>query len=309
MKRNGKARERPPVLTPVLNNEEMARCLDEVAELLDAHNANPYRVQAYRTAAVTLRDLRRPVGEILSKEGVDGLIRLPGIGESIANSIAQMVHTGRLNLLNRLRGDTEPERVLMTVPTIGPTMAQRIHEQLGIETLLDLQAAAYDGRLLQVRGFGRKRIRAVRESLAGRLRPPTRRPRGKQATAAEPPVAEILDIDREYRARAAARTLPQIAPRRFNPTGEAWLPVLHTERGSATYTALFSNTARAHELDMIRDWVVIYRDDEDGSGQWTVITAQLGPMRGRRIVRGREADCLTHYQTATPTTNGQGEKR
>lgn len=62
------------------------------------------------------------------------------------------------------------------------------------------------------------------------------------------------------------------------------------------YTALFSNTARAHQLDMIRDWVVIYRDDQDGSGQWTVVTSQFGPLRGKRIVRGREAECQTYYQ-------------
>ena len=47
-------------------------------------------------------------------------------------------------------------------------------------------------------------------------------------------------------------------------------------------------SVRAHQLDMIRDWVVIYRDDQDGSGQWTVVTSQFGPLRGKRIVRGRE---------------------
>jgi putative hydrolase len=62
------------------------------------------------------------------------------------------------------------------------------------------------------------------------------------------------------------------------------------------YTALYSNTARAHELDMIHDWVVIYRDDQDGDGQWTVITSQFGPLRGKRIVRGREDECRHYYE-------------
>jgi hypothetical protein len=204
--------------------------------------------------------------------------------------------TGQLNLLQRLRGETDPERILTTVPTIGDELAHRIHEQLGIETLAELQAAAYDGRLAQVPGFGRKRVRAVRESLAGRLHQRRAAPKGKPATGELPPVKELLDIDREYRQQAAAGKLPRIAPRQFNPTNEAWLPVLHTERGNAHYTALFSNTARAHQLDMIRDWVVIYRDDQDGSGQWTVVTSQFGPLRGKRIVRGREAECQAYYQ-------------
>ena len=288
----------------VPNNKELACCLEDVAELLEAQDANPYRVLAYRTAATTLRNLDRPVDKILEVEGLEGLIRLPGIGQSIARSLEQLVHTGKLNLLERLRGTTDPERVLMTVPTIGPGLAHRLHEQLGIETLAELQASAYDGRLAQVPGFGRKRIRAVRESLTGRLyrRPAIKSPRRTSLLENQPPISELLDVDREYRQKAKAKQLPRVAPRRFNPTHEAWLPILHTERGTTHYTALFSNTARAHELDMIQDWVVIYRDDQDGNGQWTVVTSQFGPLRGQRIVRGRETECQAYYHQHTETT-------
>jgi putative hydrolase len=81
----------------------------------------------------------------------------------------------------------------------------------------------------------------------------------------------------------------------LNPTGEARLPVLHTQRGERHYTALYSNTARAHELSMTHDWVVVYRDDRNGHGQWTVVTARYGPLRSRRVVRGLEAECATHH--------------
>lgn len=282
-----------------LSNEQMARCLQLVADLLEGQHANPYRVQAYRTAAVTLRNLDEPAGDILEREGLDGLILLPGIGESIARSIEQMVRSGQLNLLDRLRGETEPERVIATVPGIGHELAVRIHEQLGIETLLDLEAAAYDGRLAQVPGFGQRRVLGVRESLAGRLHRP-RPQRRRRPPANEPPVAELIDVDQEYCQKVRADQLPRIAPRRFNPTGEAWLPILHTQRGEVHYTALFSNTAHAHELNMIHDWVVIYRDDQDGNGQWTVVTSQFGPMRGKRIVRGREDECRAYYKQLLP---------
>lgn len=284
--------------TPIFDlhhNERMARCLEEVADLLEAQYANPYRVQAYRSAAVTLRNLDEPAAEILKRDGLNGLILLPAIGESIAHSIEQMVLTGNLNLRQRLRGEIEPEQILATVPGIGPQLAIRIHEQIGVESLFDLEEAAYDGRLARVEGFGAKRLRAVRESLAGRLHRPRRQPH-RRVVPNQPPIAELLDVDREYRQKARAGELPHITPRRFNPTHEAWLPILHTERGQMHYTALYSNTARAHELNMIHDWVVIYRDDQDGSGQWTVITGRYGDLRGKRFVRGREDECRSHYK-------------
>ena len=66
----------------------------------------------------------------------------------------------------------------------------------------------------------------------------------------EPSAELLLSIDEEYREKAARNELVTIAPRRFNPTGAAWLPVLHTERDSRHYTALFSNTARAISREM-----------------------------------------------------------
>ena len=292
----------------VPTNAEIADTFDKIAELLEVQNANPFRVRAYRTGAETLRGLKRPAAEILAAEGLDGLERLEGIGRSLARAIEQLVTGGKLALLERLRGDVQPARVFTSVPGIGPELAERIHEQLNIESLADLHAAAYDGRLSQVSGFGPKRVRAVRETLDGRLRrrEPLRRRSRTEAGTSEPPVADLLDVDREYREKAAAGRLPTIAPRRFNPTGASWLPVLHTTRNGVDYTALYSNTARAHELGVTQDWVVIYRDDRNGDGQWTVITARLGALRGKRVVRGREAESRAYY-AALGELDEQGE--
>jgi hypothetical protein len=109
---------------------------------------------------------------------------------------------------------------------------------------------------------------------------------------APPPVGMLLDVDREYRTRAQAGDLRKIAPKRFNPEGAAWLPILHTERGPWHFTALFSNTARAHELKRTTDWVVIFfARDNQLEGQCTIVSETSGPMKGRRIVRGREKKC------------------
>jgi putative hydrolase len=266
-------------------NEDVAGRLEEVARLLAAQGAGRFRVRAYERAAETLRQLPRPVTEILDQEGLNGLEALPGIGVSIARAIRDLLTRGRLAMLDRLRGESDPSRLLASVPGIGRATADRLYHDLGIETLEDLEAAAHDGRLEQVAGLGKKRLAGIRDSLAHRLarvKPPAESQRDQQ-----PSVEEILDVDREYRQKATAGQLVKIAPRRFNPSRVAWLPILHTTRGRRHYTALFSNTALAHRLGRTDDWVVIYWDDGRGERQCTVVTALGGAFKGRRIVRGR----------------------
>ena len=271
-------------------NLDVAGQLDEVAALLDAQGANPFRVRAYRRAADTLRRLPRPVSEIFDEQGLAGLEALPDVGETIARAIRDVLTHGRLGILERLRGESDPVKLLASVPGIGRAFADRLYRELGIETLEELEAAAHDGRLEQVAGIGRKRLAGVRDSLAHRLA--RVRPPAVASPHGPPPVAEILDVDREYRDKAAAGQLTTIAPRRFNPSHEAWLPILHTQRGDHHYTALFSNTALAHQLGRTHDWVVIYWDDGRSERQGTVVTAERGPLKGRRIVRGREREMV-----------------
>ena len=286
------------------SNEGTARSLEELAVLLAEQGANPFRTAAYREAAGVVRSLDRPVAELLAAEGAAGLARLPKIGHSLARTIEQLVHTGTTPLLERVRGGSDPERTLASVAGLGRQLSARIHEQLGIETLADLEAAAWDGRLATVPGIGRRRVIAIRESLAGRAGR-TRVPAAAARPAEEPPVAELLDVDQEYRRKAAGDHLPRVAPYRFNPTRATWLPILHTTRGDRHYTALYSNSARAHALGTTHDWVVIYRDDPGGHGQWTVITARFGPLHGERIVRGRETECVRHYAAYSITEFGK----
>lgn len=276
---------------PPLSNAEIAVRLDDVANLLEEQGANQYRVQAWRGGAATVQNLARPVRDVLRDDGLEGLDRLPGIGSALARAVRELADTGRLSTLERLHGESDPVALLASVPGIGHTFAERIRDQLGIESLEELELAAHDGRLALIDGMGTKRLAGVRDALATRLR--TRRPRAALETL--PVVAELLDVDREYRERGAAGELPTIAPRRFNPLGERWLPILHTTRGERHYTALFSNTPTAHRLGRTHDWVVIYFDGRDAERQHTVVTERRGPLAGRRVVRGRESECLVHY--------------
>ncbi|MDU8944196.1 helix-hairpin-helix domain-containing protein [Ovoidimarina sediminis] len=269
------------------DNLFIAEKLAEVADLLDAQGADPYRVRAYREASAFVAAMTESLRKILTEKGGRSLEDLPTIGTSIAGAIAELLRTGDLAMMRRLRGELDPEKVLQTVPTIGPRLAQVIHEDLGIETLEGLEVAAYDGRLETLNGIGKRRVRAIQHSLSEMLAR-RRFPRADGRMPA-PPIEKVLDVDREYRRRVMADDLPKIAPRRFNPGGAAWLPILHTERGPWRLTALYSNTPNAHRLSRTRDWVVIYFEkDGTAEGQCTVVTETRGPFKGERVVRGHE---------------------
>jgi putative hydrolase len=95
-----------------LSNSDVADRLDEVANLLEEQGGNQFRVQAWRGGAATIRRLGRPVRDLLAEEGVEGLDRLPGIGQGLARAVRQLIETGRLATLERLRGESDPDALL-----------------------------------------------------------------------------------------------------------------------------------------------------------------------------------------------------
>ncbi len=268
--------------------------LAQAADLLEQQGASPFRVTAYRRASETVSRLSRDIRELAGTEGSAGLIKLPNIGKGIASAIQELLTTGSWAQLERLRGTLDPVQLFQTVPGIGPKIAEQIHEALHIDTLEALEAAAWGGRLETVRGMGGRRITGIRNALTALLGKTRRPPR--LAAGMEPPVITILEVDAEYRRQAKQGSLPLIAPRRFNPDGMAWLPVLHSHRDDWHYTLLYSNTARAHELKRTHDWVVVYfYNDHHQEGQCTVVTETRGPLTGQRVVRGRELECRDYY--------------
>ena len=285
---------------PLTENAIVADKLREVADLLEQQAATQFRVRAYRDAASYIATLPHPVRTIYEKGGQPELVALPTIGVSIAAAIAEFLDTGVMSVLDRLRGSLDPESLFQTIPMIGPTLAHAVHETLHIDTLEGLEAAAIDGRLATINGIGPRRVTSIRHSLGDMLA--RRRLTQLYQNMPLPRVADILSVDREYRERA--NTLPTITPRRFNETRHRRIPVLHTERGPWQFTALFSNSARAHQFGRTRDWVVIYfergtRGDDQSvdapEGQATVITQHGGGLDGRRVVRSREAESAQFY--------------
>jgi hypothetical protein len=276
-----------------MDNQDIARKLNDYATYLEGEEPNVYRVRAYRRGAEAVRALRRPVTEIVEKEGRSGLEAVPGIGRSLAYTLETLVKTGEFRTPRRGGGHIDPERLLVSLPGVGSQLARMLHERLNITTLEEMERAAHDGRLRQA-GVGPKRLRGLIDALSARLR----RGRLPEPVQGEPSVADLLAIDAEYREQAAANRLPTITPRRFNPDNQPWLPLYRADRDGWRYRALYSNTALAHRLRQTHDWVVIYFDDGVLQGQRTVVTETRGDLRGRRVVRGRENECREHYQPA-----------
>ncbi|MGB5708050.1 MAG: helix-hairpin-helix domain-containing protein [Arenicellales bacterium] len=278
-----------------MKNQEIVTMLREIADLLEQQKANPFRVNAYRRAAITIEKQDHPITEVINRNGYEGLIDLPGIGEGIARSIVEFVATGHTSRLESLKAGNDPIAIFQKIPGVGVKLSHRIVEVLHIDTLEALEVASHNGRLIKVPGFSKNKVNMVKAWLAQVLG------RGRQIekdtdVVVEPPVKLLLNIDRQYRDKAGLKVLPTIAPKRFNPGGKKWLPIMHKTKEEWHFTVLFSNTARAHQLGHTRDWVIIYfYDKKHHEGQHTIVTETKGPLIGKRVVRGREDECMAHY--------------
>jgi hypothetical protein len=277
----------------MLSNHDVSHAVREIADLLQRSGESPFRVAAYRRAAHTIARHPADLGALLEAEGERGLRKLPGIGKSLAKTIARLLRKGRSSKLERLRERARGQGILETLPGVGKQLAQRVGQSLATDSLEEIYAAACDGRLRRVPGLGAKRLRAIRESLAFRLN--AGEPLPYRNPADEPPIAELLALDAEYRLRAARGRLPLARPRLFNPHGQAMLPVWNVRREGLAYTVHFANSAASHRAGRIYDWVVITCTTKERFGQWTVITATHGQLRGRRLVMHHERQCREHY--------------
>ncbi|MCL4316261.1 MAG: DNA polymerase/3'-5' exonuclease PolX [Gammaproteobacteria bacterium] len=150
---------------PAVHNADVAAVFEEIADLLEIENANPFRVRAYRTAARVIGDLNREVSDLLA-QGAD-LTELPGIGADLAGKIQEIVSSGASAMLVKLRKHTPPALIeLLKLPGLGPKKVKVLYQELDIHSLDQLARAARDGRIRNVHGFGAKTEAKILEAIA-----------------------------------------------------------------------------------------------------------------------------------------------
>jgi DNA polymerase (family 10) len=138
-----------------MHNDEIAQTFDQLADLLEIDEANPFRVRAYRDAARMLRGLPEDVSAMLER-GED-LSELPTIGKDLAGKIAEIVDTGHLQVLEDLKRTVPAGLAELTrIPGLGPKRVKLLYDRIGIKTPQALRAAAERGKLQRLKGFGPK---------------------------------------------------------------------------------------------------------------------------------------------------------
>ena len=136
-----------------MTNDLVARILSEIADLL-ALDGVAFKPQAYRRAAETVSALAEPIEEVVA----DGrLSELPGVGDAIAKKITEIVETGRLKYHDDLKAKLPIDlHALTRVEGVGPKTAKLLYEALGVRDLSDLERAAREGKVRDVKGLGQK---------------------------------------------------------------------------------------------------------------------------------------------------------
>ena len=173
-----------------VHNTEIADMFEQLADLLEIREENPFRIRAYRNAARVIRGHARSMAELVDS-GAD-LAELPGIGTDLAGKIATIVRTGKLPLLDQLRAKVPRPLVEMTrIEGLGPKRAKALYRALRIRSLEDLQRAARSGRIREIKGFGARTEQLIGQR-AARIASTERRIRLADAEDIAGPLVEHL---------------------------------------------------------------------------------------------------------------------
>ena len=138
---------------PIVTNSQIAEVLNGIAALLESQNSNPYRIQAYRNAARGVLELQEEAADIVARRE---LLPVPGLGKRLQNRIAELVNTGTMTFYQDLSLQLLPQgaRALLAIEYVGPHIAIRLHEELGIDSPEKLWWAAHRQRIRALPGFG-----------------------------------------------------------------------------------------------------------------------------------------------------------
>lgn len=160
----------PATASDEFDNAALATQLRELAARLELDGVE-HAPRAYRRAADTLERERRCVADLYSKEGVPGLLSLPGVGEHIAQTLRELLEDGSIARLDRLRRTTPVDVMgLLAVDGIGPKRLKTLWEELRVHSVEDLEHAVTQKSVQGLHGFGGRSEERLREALRLRRR-------------------------------------------------------------------------------------------------------------------------------------------
>ena len=148
-----------------MQNPDIARLFDEVADLLEIQDANPFRVRAYRNAARTIRDFPEPLADLV-RAGTKDLTDIAGIGDDLAEKITEIATKGELALRKQLAAKLPAGLLdLLRIPGLGPKRVKLLYKKLKVKSASDLSKALDQGKIQKLKGFGPKIEEKMRAGL------------------------------------------------------------------------------------------------------------------------------------------------
>jgi len=142
-----------------MNNKEIAKVFQDIADLLELKEENPFKIRAYQKAARAIERLTVEVERLVDE---DKLREIPGVGEAITKKITELVTTGRLGFYEKLKAEF-PEGIsaLLDIPGIGPKTAIRLTKELDIKSIDELKKAVLEGRVTSLPRMGDKMVENI----------------------------------------------------------------------------------------------------------------------------------------------------
>jgi DNA polymerase (family 10) len=176
----------------MMNNRQLADTFTLIANLLEIKGEIVYKTLAYRKASESLMGLGREASEYW-KEGK--LEDIPGVGKAIAEKIDELLRTGKLEFLEKLKKEVPPDLATwLPVQSLGPKKIAMIWKTFGITTLAELEAAAKEGKLRDLPGMGSKSETAILEGIASLGRRSQRIPLGHAYPLAMEIVEQLMNV-------------------------------------------------------------------------------------------------------------------
>lgn len=159
-----------------MKNQEIAEVFNDIADLLEIKGENPFRIRAYRRAALNIEGLVRNVAETTKDE----LIKISGIGQDLAGKIEEYVKTGRLQFYEDLKKEVpEGLSLLLSVPSLGPKTAKLLFERLKVKDIGTLEKLAREHKLSGLPGIKEKTEENILKGIEMLKRGIERQPLGK----------------------------------------------------------------------------------------------------------------------------------